>query len=253
MTLSGCRVLVTRAEGQASRLAEKLAARGAEPWLLPAIEIVPATNLAPLHRALRDLGRFDWIVFTSANAVRTFLQQVELLGVSLQLPHTKIAAIGPATSEALECGWRGPDLVPKRSLSPEVVLAMGDVRGLRILLPQGDLASQDTPRRLTELGAEVTVVEAYRTVAAAWPPILDGRPDVITFTSSSCVLATHERLAERGQLDWLSSVPIACIGPVTAGTVEDLGGSPAEVATESTLDGLVAAVETIMARKNSHV
>lgn len=253
MTLAGRRILVTRAAGGASRLAEMLSERGAEPWLLPAIEIVAPNDLQPLRKAVSDLDKFDWILFTSANGVRALLEVASAESRPLPGEWPLLAAIGPATSDALATGWRPADLIPPRYLSTDFVTALGNLQGKRVLLPQGDLASRDTPNRLVKSGAEVTLVEAYRTIAAPWPPHLNGKPDVITFTSSSCVLATHERLVERGLLGWLTSVPIACIGPVTAETLQDLGGTPAEVARESTLEGLVAAVERIVSARKAHV
>lgn len=249
MSLTGRRVLVTRAEGQASVLAESLRTLGAEPWVLPAIEIVPATDEAPAHAAIRQLDAYDWVIFTSANAVRAW----DRLTAGRTLPSPPmLAAVGPNTAIEVERVWRRPDVIPSTFRAAELLPALGDVRGKSFLLPRGDLAGDDLPRALTDAGARhITSVEVYRTVAAPWPAEIQGTPDIITFTSSSGVLATHERLAERGLLRWLGEVPCVCIGPITATTLQDLRVTPAEVADCHTIPGLVAAVERVAARMSA--
>lgn len=237
MSLVGKRVLVTRAEGQASALAEELAARGAIPWVLPAIEIVATGDPMPAITP-------DWIIFTSSNAVREFAKR----GVVVP-SETRFAAVGPTTATAVRAAGWTPEAMPKAYLAAEIVGALGEIEGKRFLLPRGDLAREDLPRALQTAGAaDVVSVEVYRTIAATWPEVIEGRPDLITFTSSSGVLATHERLAERGLLDWLSTVPIACIGPVTAQTLRDLGFAPIGIAQEHTIPGLLVEIVRIASR-----
>lgn len=237
MSLHGKTILVTRAEGQASVLAEMLRNLGAKPWVLPAIEIVPVAA------DIESTEDFDWVVFTSSNAARHFATQLLQRGVALP-ERCRLAAVGPTTAQAVRDLFGRVDASPATFLAREILPLLGDVSGLSFLLPRGDLARDDLPRALHLAGAkQVVSLEVYRTTAAPWPDEIQGTPDLITFTSSSGVLATHERLAERNLLHWLQQVPCVCIGPLTAGTLRDLGVEPAGEATEHSIPGLVAAVQ----------
>ena len=234
--LDGLRILVTRARVQASDLVERLVDLGAVPIVMPSIEIVPPLDRQPLLDSLVRLAEFDWVVFTSTNGVRAVLD----CGIPLDGP--RIAAVGPATASALERAGYRVDTVPLSFMGSAVPEAMGEVSGVKVLWPRGDLARGEFARVLVERGATVCDMEAYRTIAAPWPEEPLPVPDLLTFTSSSGVLSAHERLAERGLVGWLDSVPIVCIGPVTADTVRCLGYSVAMTASEHTIPGLVEAV-----------
>ena len=228
--LLGKRILVTRARTQASDLVERLAALGAVPLVLPAIEIVP-----PVEPVVMPDG-FDWWVFTSSNGVRGV---ADWLSAGLE---TRIAAVGPATAACLAKFGRTADVVPLTFLGDAIPDALGDVAGQRVLWVRGDLARGTFVETLERRGARVSEVIAYRTVSAPWAADDLPTPDALTFTSSSGVLGTHERLAERRLLRWLEEVPILCIGPVTADTVRCLGYPVAATAREHTIPGLVEAV-----------
>jgi uroporphyrinogen-III synthase len=234
--LDGLRILVTRARIQASDLVERLESLGAEPIVMPSIEIAAPLDARPLLDSLARLTEFDWMVFTSTNGVRAVLD----CGIPLDGP--KIAAVGPATASALERAGYRVDVVPTSFMGSAVPDAMGEIDGQRILWPRGDLARGEFVAALIAGGATVLAVEAYRTLAAPWPKDPLPVPDLLTFTSSSGVLSAHERLSERGLLGWLETVPIVCIGPVTADTVRCLGYSVAMTASEHTIPGLVEAV-----------
>ena len=234
--LDGLRILVTRARVQASDLVTRLESLGAEPIVMPSIEIAAPLDAQPLRESLARLTEFDWMVFTSTNSVRAVLDY----GVPLHGP--KIAAVGPATASALERAGYSVDVVPTSFMGSAVPDAMGEVNGQKILWPRGDLARGEFVAALVAGGATVHAVEAYRTLAAPWPKELLPIPDLLTFTSSSGVLSAHERLSERGLLGWLDLVPIVCIGPVTADTVRCLGYSVTMTASEYTIPGLVEAV-----------
>jgi uroporphyrinogen III methyltransferase/synthase len=239
--LFGRRVVVTRAREQASELVARLHDLGAETIELPVIEIGEAADGgAALGSAVLRLGEFDWVAFTSANAVERFFARLgELGGDGRSLGGVRVAAIGPGTAAALERQGVRADLVPGRYVAEAVVEAFPPGPG-RVLLPRAAVARDALPEGLRARGWEVEVVEAYRTAL--------GRPseealaaarsaDAVTFTSSSTV--TNYLEAAGGE-----RVPpvVACIGPVTAETARAAGLNVSVVAVEHTIDGLVGAL-----------
>ncbi len=250
--LSGARVLVTRPEPEGGGLGALLRAAGAEPIALPVISLLPllgGAGMEELRAGVRS-GRYDFIAFTSANAVR-------LLGAECPAGSgTELFAIGPGTAAAArELGWT-PRPLPQEYLAESLAEAMvaSGVRGRRVLLPRAEGARDVLPRALQGAGAEVTEVALYRAAAArASAPrlrrlLIEAPPDWVTFTSSSTVRGYAE-LAEGRGLPPASLV--ACIGPVTAKTAEALGPGPDVVARVHSLPGLVAAMEESPVNDNS--
>jgi uroporphyrinogen-III synthase len=241
--LNGKRVLVTRPRGQARAFADRLSALGAEPMLLPAIEIAPLTNFFELDSALLKLVQFDWVVLTSVNGVEALRSRMAALGVSSEvLSARRLAAIGPATADALASFCRMPDVVPDEYIAEAIFKHLPDVRGKKFLLAQADLARPDLATLLKNAGATVTAVAAYRIINAA-PESLSGRPDFITLTSSSAAKATLEGLERE---TWLRDTPLVCIGPVTAATVRDMGYAVAATAENYTTDGIIKALVSLV-------
>lgn len=244
--LHGLRVLVTRTRDQASQLSAALRAHGAEPVACPLIATAPPLDWNPLDAAIRNLGAYDWVVFTSANGVDGFFRRLWLAGLDARaLSEVRISAIGPATAEALAARGIRADLVPDEYVAEAVAEAMGDVRGQRVLLPRADIARPALAERLARAGARVDEVVAYRTVQ---PDGLATRlreaaqnVDVITFTSSSTVRHFVAALGEEARAVADRAV-VACIGPITAKTAQDFGVVPQIVAREYTVDGLVRAL-----------
>ena len=238
--LFGQTVVVTRPEGQASVLAERLRAAGAEAVVLPVIEIEePADGGAALTAALDDLGAYDWLVVTSANGARRVLAG---LPDARALGGVSVAAIGPGTAAALADGNIRADLVPDRYVAEgllEAFPAPPDGGGL-VLLARAAVARGTLPEGLRAAGWSVDVVEAYRTVPATPDPAaLDAAAaaGIVTFTSSSTVTRFLE-VAGRDRVPPL----VACIGPVTAATARDAGLTVDVEATDHTVPGLVAAL-----------
>lgn len=242
--LTGSTILVTRPSGQAAGLTEPLAQLGAKVYTLPAISIAPVLDVAPLDAALRNLSTYDWIVLTSVNGVTSVRYRLEELGIPLErLSERKIAVIGPATREAVREAFREPDLMPDEYVSERIAEALGDVHGQRILLARADIARKELPTILRIGGAEVDEVAAYRIVPSREEVSLpDERPDFITLTSSSAVHGTRQALALRNREQWMQESRLACIGPITAATVRELGYRVALVAEEFTIPGLVKAL-----------
>jgi uroporphyrinogen-III synthase len=228
-SLSGRRIVITRPVGDAERLANRLRALGAEPIVAPSIEI-EFTDPPELDAALAALPRFDWMVFTSRNGVEAVFRLTQRIG------GPRIAAIGPATAAALQERGVRADVVPDEYVAEAVLDALGDVRGLRILLPRADIARRALTDGLRARGAEVEEIAAYRTRAVGGTrPRLDGA-DAVTFTSSSTVRG----FLEAGPLP--DGAKVVCIGPITARTARESGLTVTAVAAEYTEDGLIAAL-----------
>jgi uroporphyrinogen-III synthase len=249
------RILVTRPKKQAGKLALELEELGATPLVLATTEIAAPESLDPLDQALRNLCDFDWVVFTSSNGVESVEARMNVLEIPDRcLIARKIGVVGPATAEVFSCRFRPPDAVPAEYRASAIANALGDVRGQQILLPRGDLARPDLPIELSLHGATVLEVTAYRTVRCSEPCCLgpNDRPNAITVASGECVRATIAKLREAGLSSWLEEVPIACIGPVTADVLREEGFSPAIVARESTVAGLLSALEQLFAPERIH-
>ncbi len=254
--LFGRRVLVTRAREQASALSDLLIARGAEPVEFPVIKIEPVTDTAQLDAALAGLGGYDWVVFTSANAVPVVAARLEALGRDGRaFAGTKIAAIGPATAESLRrlLGLRA-DFVPREAVAEGLLADWPDAEmaGKRVLVPRALEAREILPDRLRDRGAIVDVIPVYETVLddseaeSLRVQIRKGEIDAITFTSSSTVRNFARAMSDSASEEAVR-LPAACIvaaiGPVTAETARELGLELAIVAAEHTIPGLVAALE----------
>ncbi|HSR30118.1 MAG TPA: uroporphyrinogen-III C-methyltransferase [Anaerolineae bacterium] len=247
--LFGQRILVTRTREQASALSARLRALGAEAVELPTIRIAPPEDCTPLDGAIAGLQNTNWIVFTSANGVRHFWERLAKAGRDSRALHgVRLAAIGPAT--AAELGARGlcADYVPGEYVAEAVAAGLGDVRGLRILLPRADIARPALAHLLREGGAEVIEVTAYRTLRPEADPDelreLLARITAVTFTSSSTVRNLADMAREAG-LDLplaLGHAMIACIGPITAETARETGLPVHVMAEEYTIEGLVEAL-----------
>lgn len=248
--LRGRRIVVTRSEGRASALVERLRMLGADVVACPSIAIRPPERVAPLDEALRNLTGFDWVVFTSANAVDSVAERLLQSGGSPgALGLVRVAAVGAATRRALLRRGVAASLVPARFTSTALVEAMGDVRDLRVLLPRSDLADAMLPDALRARGARVHEVIAYRTVPADDIASLGERlaheaVDAIVFTSPSTARYFLNGLGPARTLADGARPAIICIGPTTAGAVRELVGALAVDAVAETHDddGLVHAI-----------
>jgi uroporphyrinogen III methyltransferase/synthase len=251
--LFGLRVLVTRTREQASELSRALAAAGAEPVELPTIEIVPRYDETQLLAAVRRLheAQYHWLIFTSANAAGIFFDFLWSQGLDARSAGASIAAIGPATADSLARRGLRADLVAEAYTAEGLLAAFeshGELRGHRVLLPRAEGARSVLVEGLEAEGATVDEVTLY---AAEVPKdvsaegllrLRTGEIDVVTFASSSAVRNLVEMLA--GDLEPLLRARIACIGPITAATAEELLGRPPDVvASEHTIAGLVRALE----------
>jgi uroporphyrinogen-III synthase len=250
--LAGRRVVVTRPQGRAEGLAERLRGLGAVPVVFPTIRLEPA-DPAPLDAAIAELSSFDWVIFTSRVGVEAFCHRLDRhpeaaaarAALSGGRPSTAgagrlgVAAIGPVTAQALRERGVEPALVPREYVAEAILDALSDVRNQRILLPRADIARRDLADGLRERGAEVVEVAAYRTVEAGEPPAGVEDADAITFTSSSTVRHFLASGAKVGR------AKVVCIGPVTARTATESGLVVHAVAAVYTEDGLIEALEGV--------
>jgi uroporphyrinogen-III synthase len=157
--LQGKRIVITRPRSQMDALVERLQALGAEPIAFPTIAIVPQTDNEVLFTAIKHLQDYDWLIFTSRNGVEVFWDHFTRVGANLQqLNGLKIAAIGPATAAALAERSAPVHLIPPEYVAEAILEAIGEVRGLRILLPRAEIARPVLADELVRRGAEVNEI-----------------------------------------------------------------------------------------------
>ena len=255
LPLTGRRVLVTRALHQAGKLSEGLRALGAEPVEVPVLEIRPPESFAPLDAALRQIGGYDWLILTSANAVRALAGRAAFPNISLdKLAAPQVAAVGEATAAAARKAGLQIAFVPESYVAESLVEGLLPLSaGRRILLVRAALARDVIPDALRAAGAAVDVVDAYRNVLPESAPALLRQAlseglDAATFTSSSS--ATHLAEAARAAgVAWpLAAVSAVSIGPITSQTLRALGWPPAAEAEPYDIPGLIASVERVLSR-----
>ncbi|HET7585126.1 MAG TPA: uroporphyrinogen-III C-methyltransferase [Gemmatimonadaceae bacterium] len=251
--LAGRRVIVTRARDQASVLVARLRALGAEVIEAPAIR-VERVHGADVEHALGALGSFDWVVFTSQNAVVHFWEALRARGRDARaFAGARVAAVGPATADALIACGISADVLPERFVAAELPAAMaaqGALTGARVLFPRGASARDTVPAALREMGATVLEACVYRTVPG---DASDGegttlraetQADLVTFTSSSTVRNYVERVGR----EHATRIPAVSIGPVTSATAREMGIPLHAEASEATIDALVDAVVRVLRR-----
>ena len=254
--LFGQRVLVTRTRQQASDLSRALSHAGAEAIELPTIAINERYDEAQLSSAIDSLktGDYSWLIFTSTNAVDIFFGAMEKQQLDTRSVRASVAAIGPATEQALKRHGISVDISPERYTTEGLLDALdADMNGQRVLVPCAEGARAVLADELGKRGAdvdEVTVYVAQPPTEAESPELAEGlrrlrsgEIDIATFASSSSVTNLAGLLGE--DIEPLKRCRIACIGPVTAATAEEvLGRAPDIIAEEHTITGLVHALET---------
>jgi len=254
--LAGRRILVTRAAEQAAALSEALARLGAEPVVVPTIAIVPPQSFGELDQAIARLDQTDYLLLTSVNAVKAFFDRLMALGYDHRaLAHLKTVAVGPKSAAALESYGVTTDLVPDDFRAEGVVeLLKGRVSGKRLLYPKAALARDLIPEELAAAGAEVVAPVAYASgVPANTASRLQGALakglDLLIFTASSTVQNFFD-LLDVDNLQLAKQIPVASIGPLTSKTARELGFKVVVEPGSSTLDDLVAAIESYFTTAN---
>jgi uroporphyrinogen-III synthase len=250
LPLVGRRILVTRARHQAGKLSAELAALGAEVIEIPAIEIVPPVSWEPLDAALQNLSAYQWLIVTSANAVRSIRERTAALNVDYEdFSHLRIAAIGASTAQALLEAGLFATLTPQDYVAESLIAAIADqVRNSRVLIVRAAVTRDVIPDALARVGAQVDVVDAYRTIIpeASVRNIAEifasgqQSPDAATFTSSSTV-TNFFHLLRAADLDRPHKMLAISIGPITSQTLRDHGWELASEADPHDMPGLIAA------------
>ena len=249
--LFGRKILVTRAREQSSDFKALLADLGADCIEFPTIGISPPPSWEPLDSAVSKLSTYDWVIFTSVNGVRFFMERLRSADLDCrELKGVLIAAIGPRTAEALEAYGLRPDLVPEEYRAESILagLAGSGVEGKSFLMPRAMVARDVLPDTLRDGGARVDVVPAYQTVLPTGrsDEILDllrrGEIDCVTFTSSSTVSNFFSLFQRDEVLPHLHEAVVACIGPITADSARKFGLSVDVMADEYTIPGLTGAI-----------
>jgi uroporphyrinogen-III synthase len=252
--LRGRRVLVTRQKSRSEGLATLLEARGAEVLQVASIEIVAPDDLRPLDEALEALDRYDWVVLTSANAVKAVLSRLTVLGLYPKLggDGRKVASVGPSTTAALRASFPEDKVALEpahdtRAAGLVTSFASEKLSGRRVLVPASSLARSELAEGLRVRGAVVDVVAAYRPVE---PPGLNQAVadslargfDLALFASPSAVEAFARSAGERAR-----GLPVVVIGPTTEAAAREAGLDVRGVASPSTEAGLLEAAERALA------
>jgi len=255
--LAGKRILTTRAREQSGEFSAQLKRLGAEVIELPTIEIAPPLRWEELDRAIDQLKSYDWVLFTSANGVNSFWQRLKEKG-KYRLPASlKVCAIGPATASRLKENKISVDYMPREFIAESILKGFDKmaIRGKRVLLARAKKARDVLPRGLRKMGAEVDVVEVYRTVKPKGGSkrlrqlLIDKKMDLITFTSSSTVNHFAALLRKKNLKKLLKGIAIACIGPVTAKTAREWGMKVLIEPKEYTIPALTQAIAFYFSNK----
>jgi uroporphyrinogen III methyltransferase/synthase len=250
--LFGKKVLVTRAREQASALTDGLKKLGADCMEAPAIKIVPPDSYEPLDEAIAGLSQYHWLIFTSVNGVEHFFNRMAAAGLDTRAITAKVAAIGSQTAARLKNYGITADIVPAEFRAEGIIEALaGYIKtGMKVLIPRALVARDILPEKLTELGASVNVVPAYRTIAGDTngqelaAKLEQGEIELVTFTSSSTVTNLLDLLGPNGA-PLVAKAKVACIGPITADTCIEHGIKPTVIAEEYTIRGLVEAITAL--------
>jgi uroporphyrinogen III methyltransferase/synthase len=234
MSLTGKTIVITRAASQSAELRTRLEDLGARVIECPTIQIVPPKSWKPVDDAIKRLSTYDWLLFTSANAVEQFMNRM-----GDRRPATPIAVVGSATATKLSEWGLKPALVPEEFRAEGLLKAFPEnLVGLRILFPRAEVARELLPEELRRRGATVDIVTVYRTVKAFFGDIgeilQNERVDCIVFTSPSTIPEGLHTLP--------SGTALAVIGPVTREAAQLLGLRPDIEPLESTVPGLVKAI-----------
>lgn len=242
------RVLVTRAAEQAGKLSDALRAAGFTPVEVPVLEIVPPDHLEKFEETILNLASYDWLIFTSTNAVQAFKKHSRILGIPLSAK-PNIAAVGCSTADAIRELGLTVSLIPEKYVAEGLLEAFEqfDLVGKNILIIRAAVARDIIPDTLRARGANVSIIVAYGNRMPANAPeqlaaALNEGIDIAAFTSSSSVTNLREAATVANILWPLANVRAISIGPVTTQTLVEAGWPPAAEADPHDIPGLVAAI-----------
>ncbi len=260
LPLFGKTIVLTRAREQSESFTQMLMEKGADPLPFPVIQTVPPEDWGPLDTALAKLDQYHGLIFTSANGVKFFLQRLHEKEMDIrELKGIRIYAIGPKTAQAVRDLGIRVDIVPENFVAESLLESLGKegVKGKKYLLPRAQVAREILPDTLRESGAEIDVVPAYKTILPATgkealeAKLREGSVDVITFTSTSTVKNFMDLIGNDLKA-YLAITVIACIGPITAKTAQDLGLKVDIIPKEYTVESLTQALEDHFSIQGKH-
>jgi uroporphyrinogen-III synthase len=248
--LDGKCVVITRALEQSSELKERLENLGARVLLLPAVSFFGPSDTTHLDSVIRSLETFDWVFFTSANAVLFFADRCRKVGRDVRAEKMpRYAAVGPATASVAAKAGFTVDYVAKEFQGVALVRELGaSLTGKRILLPRSDRAGRDLPEALKHAGAEVTEAVVYHTggIGPAEPGVLEAvreaRVDVVSFFSPSALENLRAELGAEVMSRLAARAAFAAVGPATAAALKKAGLPVAIQASEATAESVAAAI-----------
>jgi uroporphyrinogen-III synthase len=254
-SLAGKRIVITRAVAQSSGLFEKLSQRGAVPTSLPLVSFSAPQDYSPLDAALGNWHQFDWVLFTSANAVQSVVSRSAVLSLAAVLEQAgkrpRIAAVGPATKDAATKSGLCVDHVVKTHLGIALAEELAShLRHQNVFLPRSDRANPDLPAALKKLGAQLTEVVAYRTL----PPsdvdrervtkVLGQGTDAAIFFSPSAVHNLADLIGKQAVTELQNKIGIAAVGPVTSAALRECGIHQIVIAADTTAAAVIEALES---------
>ena len=252
--LAGKTVLVTRPKAQADTFSRLLTGAGAVPEVVPVIAVEGLDDTRAIEEEVLRIDHYDWVLFTSVNGVRTFLDRMDACGVSPQtLSRSSVGAIGPVTAKELESRGVTVSVVPEVFTSNGLlaVLRERSLEGKKVLIPRAAGANPALPDGLSRMGAEVRDLPVYRTVECDFDgerliaQLESGGLHTITFLSPSAVKTFFKGIGSQGtELLAGGAATIACIGPTTAAAVRDLGLEVDVEPEESSIPALVQAISS---------
>jgi uroporphyrinogen III methyltransferase/synthase len=257
-SLAGKRIVITRAALQSEALAKVLAELGAIPVVLPLVEFGEPEDFGPLDAAITQLDQFDWIIFTSGQAVRAFVARCKDLGASLNPAGSKlrIAAVGPVSAEAVRQTGLPVEHVARTHSGVGLANELGGrLRCSSVLLPRSDRANPDLPAALKTHGAQVTEVVAYRTLQPGevdrqkLSRVSTGEADAVLFFSPSAVQNFAELVGAEHFLGLQNGLAITAVGPVTAEALRKSKVERMVVAADTTSAAVVQALENHFANE----
>jgi uroporphyrinogen III methyltransferase/synthase len=250
--LAGRRIVITRSAAQSEAIARELALRGAIPMVVPLVSFAEPEDFAVLDAAIAEMEKFDWIVFTSAQAVRAVVKRSGELKNAMNWTGggSRVAAVGSVSAEAAREAGFSVEYVAETHTGAALAAELGErLRGAKVLLPRSDRANPDLPPALKLCGAQVTEVVAYRTLRPTGidqrklQQIADGGADAILFFSPSAVQHFAELFGDKQLRVLQDKLAIAAVGPVTASALSDSGVTRMVVAGDTTARAVVQAVE----------
>jgi len=246
------RIVITRPALQSEMLVNALTERGAAAIVRPLLAFSDPEDFQPLDKAISEIRQFDWLMFTSGEAVRSLARRSNKLGRSLgqQGSDLQVAAVGPGTAETITKAGLKADYVAREHSGIGLANELGErLGGKKVLLPRSDRANPDLPRELRFHKAEVTEVIAYRTVKATELEleellgILNGKAEAILFFSPSAVQHFVEMIGGEQLRSLEDKMAITAVGPVTANALGDAGVRRIVQARDTTAAAVVEALE----------